>query len=99
MKKIAILSFLFFATKSIIAQQRIFLYPSNEKGIIIPGFDSLAPFIDYYPAKQSSANKTAVLICPGGGYSHLSWTKEGTVPAQFFNDHGIDAFVLNYRLN
>ncbi len=99
MKKIAILSLLFFAAKSIIAQQRIFLYPSDAKGIMIAGFDSLAPFIDYYPAKQSSSNKTAVLICPGGGYSHLSWTKEGTFPAQFCNEHGIDAFVLSYRLN
>lgn len=99
MKKIIILSLLFFAANSIMAQQRIFLYPSDEKGIMISGFDSLEPFIDYYPAKQSSTNKTAVLICPGGGYSHLAWEKEGVVPAKFFNEHGIDAFVLSYRLN
>jgi acetyl esterase/lipase len=80
------------------SQQRIFLYPSTE-GIMKPGFDSLAPFMDYYPANSGSNAKTAVLICPGGGYSHLAFEKEGVLPAKFFNEHGIDAFVLNYRLN
>ncbi len=39
------------------------------------------------------------MICPGGGYQHLAWEKEGVYPAQLFNDNGIDAFVLKYRLN
>ncbi len=80
------------------SQQRIFIYPS-EQGIVIKGFDSLAPFMDYYPSKNPSVKKTAVLICPGGGYQHLSWEKEGVNPAKLFNENGMDAFVLSYRLN
>ena len=81
-----------------IGQQRILLYP-NEKSAVIAGFDSLPPLMDYYPAKDGATGRTAILICPGGGYSHLAWDKEGVVPAKIFNEKGIDAFVLQYRLN
>lgn len=91
-------AFCSFSVLHVFSQQRIFLYPSAE-GIMNKGFDSLAPFIDYYPSKNPVPGKTAVLICPGGGYSHLAWDKEGVKPALFFNDNGIDAFVLSYRLN
>jgi acetyl esterase/lipase len=80
------------------SQQRIFLYASPET-VMIKGFDTTAPFMDYYPSANASSSKTAVLICPGGGYTHLAWDKEGVVPARFFNENGIDAFVLRYRLN
>jgi acetyl esterase/lipase len=81
-----------------LSQQRMLLYP-NDKIAVIAGFDSLPPFIDYYPAKGGTIGRTAILICPGGGYSHLAWDKEGVVPAGIFNAAGIDAFVLRYRLN
>jgi acetyl esterase/lipase len=81
------------------SQERIFLYSATAEGITHKGFDTTAPFMDYYPSKNPSAKKTAVLICPGGSYTHLAWDKEGVLPARFFNDNGIDAFVLRYRLN
>ena len=80
------------------SQQRMLLYP-NDKNAVIAGFDSLPPLMDYYPATNGAAGRTVVLICPGGGYSHLAWDKEGVVPAKIFNAAGIDAFVLQYRLN
>lgn len=83
---------------TVTAQQRIFIYPS-EDGIVNKGFDTTAPYMDYYPSSNTSASKTCVLICPGGGYTHLAWDKEGVLPAKFFNEKGIDAFVLRYRLN
>nr|WP_246522480.1 alpha/beta hydrolase [Flavobacterium branchiicola] len=46
----------------------------------------------------SKPNQTAVIIFPGGGYSHLAIDKEGTKVAQWFNNLGIVAFVLKYRL-
>jgi acetyl esterase/lipase len=49
----------------------------------------------YLPAKP---NGTAVIICPGGGYSILAFDKEGTLVAKRFSDLGITAFVLKYRL-
>jgi len=98
MSKLCIALLLMCAHLSTRSQQRIFLYPSAAE-VTIRGFDTTAPYLDYYPAKNTSAGRTAVLICPGGGYQNLAWEKEGTLPAHFFNDNGIDAFVLKYRLN
>lgn len=41
---------------------------------------------------------TAVVICPGGGYHHLSMEKEGSRVAEWFQQRGVHAFVLQYRL-
>lgn len=81
------------------AQQRIYLYPNNENSIVNKGFDTVMPYMEYYRSNNSASAKTAILICPGGGYRHLAWEKEGVLPAQFFNMQGIDVFVLHYRLN
>ena len=39
----------------------------------------------------------AVLVCPGGGYSHLAWSHEGIETAQWFKKKGVSAFILKYR--
>lgn len=49
----------------------------------------------YQPA--SNPTGTAVVICPGGGYEHLAADWEGTLVAQWFNQHHVAAFVLQYR--
>jgi acetyl esterase/lipase len=43
------------------------------------------------------ATRTAVVICPGGGYDHLAIDKEGHKIADWFNSLGVTAFVLKYR--
>jgi acetyl esterase/lipase len=45
-----------------------------------------------------SAPRTAVIVCPGGGYRNLAYDKEGTQIAEWLNLRGITAFVLTYRL-
>ena len=40
----------------------------------------------------------AVIICPGGGYEGLAMKNEGTDWAPFFNNMGIAAIVLKYRM-
>ncbi|CAI0643294.1 unnamed protein product [Colletotrichum noveboracense] len=50
--------------------------------------------ITYFPAANSTG--TGVLVCPGGGYTHVSISKEGYIPATFLNSLGIDAWVLDY---
>lgn len=44
------------------------------------------------------ATGRAVVICPGGGYSHLAMQHEGTDWAPFFNQMGIAVAVLKYRM-
>ena len=48
------------------------------------------------PAEK--ANGTAVLICPGGGFSILAWDLEGTEVAEWLNGLGIAAIVVKYRV-
>lgn len=51
----------------------------------------------FLPAARRATGR-AVVICPGGGYDHLAWRNEGTDWAPFFNDMGIAAIVLKYRM-
>ncbi|HET7897209.1 MAG TPA: alpha/beta hydrolase [Flavisolibacter sp.] len=51
-----------------------------------------------FPALESENSGAAVLICPGGGYTHLTHLFNGFNFAHWFNAHGISAFVLLYRL-
>ena len=44
------------------------------------------------------ATGRAVVICPGGGYSHLAIDHEGYDWGPFFNNMGIAAIVLKYRM-
>ncbi len=54
---------------------------------------SITPYI---PARDATG--TAVVICPGGGHSKLCLGHEGYALAQWFQERGIAAFVLKYRL-
>jgi acetyl esterase/lipase len=56
------------------------------------------PSLTVYPVSGSAKVATGVIVCPGGGYSHLSVATEGTPIAAWLNAHGISAFVLRYRL-
>lgn len=51
----------------------------------------------YLPADREATGR-AVIICPGGGYSSLSMTTEGYDWGEFFQNQGIAAIVLKYRL-
>lgn len=53
---------------------------------------TLTPF---FPKEK--ANGAAVIVCPGGGYSHLA-NHEGQPVAEWLNSLGITAFVLKYRI-
>lgn len=51
----------------------------------------------YLPAKSDSF-KTAVIVCPGGGYAGLATEHEGNEVARLLSQKGIAAFVLKYRI-
>ena len=56
------------------------------------------PVITPYLPPQGTANGTAVVIFPGGGYQHLSMEKEGSDVANWLTTTGVTAFVVRYRL-
>jgi acetyl esterase/lipase len=67
-----------------------------------PGHTSLSkvsrPTLTIFLPAKDMANGTAVVICPGGGYSHLAIDHEGFEVAKRLNELGVAAFVLKYRL-
>jgi hypothetical protein len=69
---------------------------SKEEGGKIRISNITTPTLTVYPA--SKPNGTAVIICPGGGYSINVIKHEGIDVAQKFNEHGVTAFVLKYRI-
>jgi acetyl esterase/lipase len=56
------------------------------------------PTLTAYLPPPVSANGTAVIICPGGGFHFLSINSEGVDVAKWLNAKGVAAFVLRYRL-
>ncbi|MGO4770259.1 alpha/beta hydrolase [Flavobacterium sp. W22_SRS_FK3] len=75
----------------------------NEKDVVKEGKIQSASFVSIptlsvFLPKETKLNQTAILIFPGGGYSHLSMDKEGTKVAEWLTNLGIAAFVLKYRL-
>lgn len=55
------------------------------------------PTLTVFLPDSGKSTGAAMVICPGGGYSHLA-AKEGEDYARFFGKHGISSFVLKYRL-
>lgn len=103
------LSISIFITISAMSQEKIMLYPngpteSNELKVAEsfrdPEFiiNISEPRMEAFIADKTKANGTAVLICPGGGYSGVSQIKEGSEFAKWFNEMGVSAFVLYYRM-
>jgi acetyl esterase/lipase len=55
------------------------------------------PTLTPYWPESSKASGAAMVVCPGGGYGGLAG-HEGKDYALWFNEQGIAAFVLKYRL-
>jgi len=58
----------------------------------------VTPTLTVFSPLADKANGTAVIICPGGGYGILAIDHEGYNVAKRFNEIGVTAFVLKYRL-
>ena len=109
-----LLLFLFLMTHIFVkAQKQIPLYdgpiPNSKETIDREYTDTPAPNIlivhriskptltIFEPPKEKS-NGTAVVICPGGGYSIVAIGHEGFDVARRFNEMGVTAFVVKYRI-
>lgn len=109
MKKLITLALLAVATMTQ-AQQRIDLWPQGAPHASSDAQDTAFVKVFLTPtAKRATAvtdNRNAevpdgtpcVVICPGGGYTHLAIGHEGYDWAPFFNDLGISVVVLKYRM-
>ena len=94
------------------AQEARTFIPLWKNGV--PGFESKAkepeqakdywvkninnPSLEVILPAAGTANGTAVVVCPGGGFRLLVYGAEGTEPGQYLAKLGITVFVLKYRL-
>jgi acetyl esterase/lipase len=113
MKKLFIFFLSVQSSAMVVAQKEILLFDKvvpNSKSIAsreksVMGKDNVLriskvsiPTLSIFLPQKEKTNGTAVIICPGGGYSSLSFNYEGTDVAKIFNEWGVTAFVLKYRL-
>ena len=68
-----------------------------KSGILVVDHITKPTLTVFEPAAEKR-NGTAVIICPGGGYRIIAAGHEGADVAKVFNDAGVTAFVLRYRL-
>lgn len=72
-------------------------YPMGNSGA--RGVRNVAkPSITVYLPAAGNATGTSVVVAPGGAFRMLSWDAEGTMVADWLQQHGVAAFVLKYRL-
>ncbi|HEY3837748.1 MAG TPA: alpha/beta hydrolase [Bryobacteraceae bacterium] len=57
------------------------------------------PFLTVFMPPESKRNGAAVVVAPGGGNIMLMYGNEGMTIAERYNDWGVAAFVLTYRLS
>lgn len=113
LRNFGLLTFLLFVVTNVNAQQAISLYGGAIPGAKPTPADYVEETItredkivrtskvskpELYVYQPAMPNGTAVIICPGGGYGILAIDKEGHDVAKKFQEIGVTAFVLKYRL-
>ncbi len=108
-KKILLTFLIAWCCNCLVAQEFIPLWPKgkmpNTKGIALK--DSIVNdryyqvgtpgMYAFFPSKDDN-NGGAVIIYPGGGYSHITYNLGGFQLAKWFNSLGMSAFVVIYRM-
>jgi len=99
-----LLSFLIMSHAEILAP--IPLWPGGAPGALgtnAADIPTLTPYLPDptnatgLPLQSEATAGAAMVVCPGGGYSHLA-PHEGNDYALWLNQHGVTCFVLKYRL-
>lgn len=76
--------------------------PNKEEQVRTGNFIRISkvsiPTLTMYSPDVINDKRAGIIICPGGGYERLAISDEGSDVAKVFNEWGITAFVLKYRL-
>ena len=88
--------FLSFVLSSAEVTNAIPLWPDGAPGALGATSNDIPTLTPYLP-DATNATGAALVICPGGAYTHLA-PHEGNDYALWLNQHGVTCFVLKYRL-
>jgi len=72
------------------------LWPGGAPGALGTSSNDIPTLTAYLP-DPTNVTGAALVICPGGAYTHLA-PHEGNDYALWLNQHGVTCFVLKYRL-
>jgi acetyl esterase/lipase len=73
------------------------LWPQGAPGATGTSDEDKPAIIPYLPAANQNTG-TAILICPGGGFTNRATDHEGVLIAQWLKARGVAGFVLRYRI-
>jgi acetyl esterase/lipase len=77
--------------------QPVFLWPNGAPGALGSAEADMPRLYPFVP--QAKSTTAAVLVIPGGGYTHVAIGHEGFQFARWLNAQGMTAFVLDYRVS
>ena len=77
--------------------ETVLLWPEGAPGAAGTE-DADRPSLTLYSLPAGQVARSAVVVCPGGGYAALAMDHEGRQIAEWLNSLGIDAYILKYRL-
>ena len=77
--------------------QPVFLWPNGAPGALGSAEADMPRLYPFVP--QAKSTTAAVLVIPGGGYTHVAIGHEGFQFARWLNALGMTAFVLDYRVS
>ncbi len=73
------------------------LWPDGAPGAVGTE-DNDKPSLTVWLPEKAANTRTAVVLCPGGGYGGLAIDHEGKQIAEYFGKLGVATFMLKYRL-
>lgn len=71
---------------------------ANTKGNVIRLTNVTNPALMVFEPKKQNDSGVGIIVCPGGGYNILAIDKEGYEIAEWLNNLGHTAFVLQYSV-
>ncbi len=79
--------------------QESVMYRTTKDGQLNRAISDVAhPTLTVFLPRQPDAKRTAIVICPGGGYLRVVIDREGYAIADRLSRAGITCFILKYRL-
>lgn len=87
------------AGEELITNYNIPLWPEGKVPLAVGNGPLDKPFVTVFMPPESKRNGAAVVVAPGGGNIMLMYGVEGMNIAERYNDWGVAAFVLTYRLS